>query len=196
MNARESNLRQRLAVIYGSNRTERLCDKVGAWTLSRVADHGRFEAELIDPIAITWPDRMGDGTHHSLNALRRRIDHAEAFLVITPEYNHGYPAALKLLIDSAHEEWRRKPVAFVSYGGVSGGLRAVEQLRLVFAELQVVGIREGVSIVNAWERFDKRGRLSEPLSENQALAHALDQLAWWSAALTAARRADRVEAAA
>lgn len=107
MNARESNLRQRLAVIYGSNRTERLCDKVGAWTLSRVADHGRFEAELIDPIAITWPDRMGDGTHHSLSALRRRIDHAEAFLVITPEYNHGYPATLKLLIDSARAVQRR-----------------------------------------------------------------------------------------
>jgi NAD(P)H-dependent FMN reductase len=196
MNAREPNLRQNLAVIYGSNREERLCDKVGAWALSRVADHGRFEADLIDPVAMALPDRMGGEANRTLRELRCRIEQADAFLVVTPEYNHGYPAVLKLLIDSAHDEWRRKPAAFVSYGGISGGLRAVEQLRQVFAELHVVGIRDGVSIINAWERFDKRGMLSEPLLENQALAHALDQLAWWSRALAAARAADRVAAAA
>jgi len=61
-----------------------------------------------------------------------------AFVVVTPEYNHGYPAPLKSLIDSVGREWQAKPVAFVSYGGVSGGLRAVEQLRQVFAKLHMV----------------------------------------------------------
>ena len=196
MNARETGLRQDLAVIYGSNREGRLCDKVGAWALSRIADHGEFEADLIDPVSIALPDRMGLEANRSVRELRDRIDRADAFLVVTPEYNHGYPAVLKLLVDSAHDEWRRKPVGFVSYGGISGGLRAVEQLRLVFAELHVVTIRDGVSIVNAWERFDNRGELREPLPENQALAHALDQLAWWSRALAAARAEDRVESAA
>jgi NAD(P)H-dependent FMN reductase len=196
MNTRDSGLQQRLAVIYGSDRNERLCDKVGAWALSRVADHGRFHAELLDPAAMTLPARLGSAPTPHLRELRRCIDRADAFLVVTPEYNHGYPAPLKLLIDSAHAEWQRKPVAFVSYGGISGGLRAVEQLRLVFAELHVVGMRDGVSIPNAWDRFDERGRLRDPLPENQALSHALDHLAWWSQALAAARAENRVAAAA
>ena len=188
MNARETGLRQKLAVIYGSNREGRLCDQVGAWVLSRVAAHGHFDVELVDPAAMALPDRLG-AEADGLDRFRCQIDRADAFLVVTPEYNHGYPAVLKLLIDSAHDEWRRKPAAFVSYGGVSGGLRAVEQLRLVFAELHVVGIRDGVSIVNPWERFDTQGRLQDPAAENRALAHALDQLGWWSRALAAARTA-------
>ncbi len=195
MNGRQSGLRQTLAVIYGSNREERLCDKVGAWVLSRVADHGRFDPELVDPAEMALPARLGGEPNQSLREVRRRIDRADAFLIVTPEYNHGYPAVLKSLIDSAHDEWRRKPAAFVSYGGISGGLRAVEQLRLVFAELHVVSIRDGVSIMNAWERFDERGQLREPLPENQALSHALDQLAWWARALAAARAADLAAAA-
>ncbi len=71
---------------------------------------------------------------------------ADAFLVVTPEYNHGYPAALKELIDSVYEPWHAKPVAFVSYGGASGGIRAVEQLRQVFAELHAVTLRDGVQL--------------------------------------------------
>ena len=196
MNARESGLRQNLAVIYGSNREGRLCDKVGAWALSRVAAHGRFETQLVDPAAMPLPQRMGGASDPALRELRGCIDRADAFLVVTPEYNHGYPSVLKMMIDSAHDEWRRKPVAFVSYGGISGGLRAVEQLRLVFAELHVVSLRDGVSIVNAWERFDEGGAFREPWPENQAMAHVLDQLGWWSRALAAARAADGIEAAA
>jgi hypothetical protein len=73
------------------------------------------------------------------------IDAADAFVVVTPEYNHSYPASLKHAIDMAHGEWNTKPVAFVSYGGISGGLRAVEALRLVFAELHATTIRDTVS---------------------------------------------------
>ena len=60
---------------------------------------------------------------------------ADGFIVITPEYNHGYPAVLKSALDALYAEWVRKPIAFVSYGGWSGGVRAVEQLRLVAIEL-------------------------------------------------------------
>jgi NAD(P)H-dependent FMN reductase len=65
----------------------------------------------------------------AVSALCRRIDAADAFVVVTPEYNHSYPASLKHAIDMAYGEWNAKPVAFVSYGGISGGLRAVEALR-------------------------------------------------------------------
>ncbi|WP_258868147.1 NADPH-dependent FMN reductase [Alkalilimnicola ehrlichii] len=107
---------------------------------------------------------------------------------MTPEYNHGYPAVLKAVIDSAYGEWRAKPVGFVSYGGMSGGLRAVEQLIQVFAELHVVSVRNGVALPNVWERFDASGELIEPAGPNKAMAGMLAQLEWWATALRAARR--------
>ena len=106
--------------------------------------------EIIDPAAAA--------TTASLN---ERVASCDAFIVVTPEYNHGYPAPLKALIDSFGPEWHAKPVAFVSYGGISGGLRAVEQLRLVFAELHAVTIRESVSFAGAWEQFDPEGRTAQ-----------------------------------
>jgi NAD(P)H-dependent FMN reductase len=114
-----------------------------------------------------------------------RLDRADGFIVVTPEYNHSFPAALKQAIDLANEEWRAKPVAFVSYGGLSGGLRAVEQLRLVFAELHAVGIRDTVSFHNYWELLDEHGRLGD--GSDAAATVMLDQLVWWATALRAAR---------
>ena len=113
---------------------------------------------------------------------------AEAFVVVTPEYNHGYPAALKSLIDSVGAEWQAKPVAFVSYGGASGGLRAVEQLRLVFAELHAVTIRDSVSFASAWEQFDETGKLRHPERADRSMATLLNRLHWWAVALRNARR--------
>ena len=173
----------RLAVIYGSNREPRLCDVVGGWALSRLEVQGGFAADLVDPAAMALPPRLTREPDETMRGYRRRIEDADAFLIITPEYNHGYPAVLKFLIDSALEEWHDKPAAFVSYGGQSGGLRAVEQLRLVFAELRVLTMRESVSFTNAWERFDDKGGLREPAAANQAMASMLVDLARWSKAL-------------
>ena len=87
-----------------------------------------------------------------------RIGRADGFVVVTPEYNHAYPAGLKHAIDLPRDEWRQKPVAFVSYGGLAGGLRAVEQLRLVFAELHATTVRDTVSFHNFYECFDDAGQ--------------------------------------
>jgi NAD(P)H-dependent FMN reductase len=106
---------------------------------------------------------------------------------VTPEYNHGYPAPLKALIDSAGVEWHAKPVAFVSYGGVSGGLRAVEQLRLVFAELHAVTIRDSVSFPGAWEQFDETGALRNPERAHRGMKTLVARLHWWAVALRQAR---------
>ncbi len=97
----------------------------------------------IDPRALGLPDWSGRRDGEGVAAFRERIDRADAFVVVTPEYNHAYPAVLKFMIDCAYAEWQAKPVAFVSYGGISGGLRAVEQLRLVFAELHADAARHG-----------------------------------------------------
>jgi NAD(P)H-dependent FMN reductase len=160
---------------------------MAAWTASEIERVGGFELEVLDPAApaiVAATERRDD---RSLAALRRRIAGNEAFVVVTPEYNHSFTAPLKALIDVANREWQAKPVAFVSYGGISGGLRAVEHLRLVFAELHAVGIRDGVSFANVWSQFDEAGRLEDATGASAAAGVMLGRLAWWARGLTAAR---------
>ncbi|WP_199510077.1 NADPH-dependent FMN reductase [Nucisporomicrobium flavum] len=111
---------------------------------------------------------------------------ADAFVVVTPEYNHSYPAPLKAIIDGHFSEWRAKPVAFVSYGGLSGGLRAVEHLRPVFAELHAVTVRDTVSFHGARQCFGGDGLPVDPGS-TVAAGRMLDGLAWWGHTLRDAR---------
>jgi NAD(P)H-dependent FMN reductase len=176
-----------VALIYGSVREGRFCDRVASWAARRIADHGGFSLDVVDPLNL-----KSDGG--SRVELGRRLAAADAFVVVTPEYNHGYPGALKLLIDSVFREWQAKPVAFVSYGGVSGGLRAVEQLRLVFAELHAVTIRDSVSLANAWEQFGFVGE--GPPGADAAMSVMLSRLSWWALALRNAREASAYSLAA
>lgn len=173
----------KVALIYGSTRPGRFCDRVAKWALEEIAGRSEFSVEIIDPAAQSPTDSDNPASFQS------RIAEADAFVVVTPEYNHGYPAPLKQLIDSVGAEWRGKAVAFVSYGGISGGLRAVEQLRLVFAELHTVTTQNAVSFAAAWEQFDGAGKLREPDRAQRSMATLLAQLHWWAVALRNARRA-------
>jgi NAD(P)H-dependent FMN reductase len=176
-----------LALVYGSSREGRLCDTVAAWAAETIAEMSDFAVDPVDPLALGLPSWHEAQDGRAVAALQRRLHQADAFVVVTPEYNHGYPASLKFLIDSVSQAWQAKPVGFVSYGGLSGGLRAVEQLRQVFAELHAVTLRDGVALVNAWEQFDAQGRLHEPPRPRRAMARMLAQLRWWATALRAAR---------
>jgi len=167
----------KIGLIYGSTREGRFCDRVAQWAGQMAAGAG-FEVDAIDPAA--------DSRRHEL---QRRIGACDGFVVVTPEYNHGYPAPLKALIDSVGAEWQAKPVAFVSYGGISGGLRAVEQLRQVFAELHAVTIRDSVSFAGAWEQFDSSGALVQPERAERSMSRMLARLRWWANALNTARNA-------
>jgi NAD(P)H-dependent FMN reductase len=178
-----------LALIYGSTRKGRFCDKVAGWAAEEINRSGKFSLDVIDP-AVVMPQPGSDAAQpHGSATLWQRLAAAEAFVVVTPEYNHGYPAPLKSLIDSVGAEWHGKPVAFVSYGGISGGLRAVEQLRLVFAELHTVTLRDAVSFAGAWEQFDEAGQLIEPERPRKTMATMLARLQWWALALRNAREA-------
>ena len=186
----------RLAVVLGSTRRGRFGPTVGAWFIDQARRRGGMDVDVIDLAEIRLPleldGRGRNGTYSSpeVGEYAARIDAADAFVIVTPEYNRGYPASLKLAIDTVYSEWNAKPVGFVSHGGQSGGLRAVEQLRLVFTELHAVTIRDGVCFPNAREQFDRSGDPSA--SEGAAIAAKLllDQLTWWAEALRAAR-ADR-----
>jgi NAD(P)H-dependent FMN reductase len=177
-----------VALIYGSTREGRFCDVVAEWAAAEIGGHDDFTLQLVDPRAMDLPTRHGQ-SNAALHALEQQLAEADAFIVVTPEYNHGYPAALKFVIDSFKAPWRAKPVAFVSYGGISGGLRAVEQLRLVFAEVHAVAIRDQVSFANARAGFDAGGRLLDPDAPRLAMATMLRHLHWWATALRTARAA-------
>src|SRR5215831_21209781 len=170
----------KVALIYGSTRAGRFCDTVASWAKKQITATGKFELSTIDP---AFPPARAAGEGNDARWPGQQIGDADAFVVVTPEYNHGYPAGLKSLIDSVGEEWQAKPVAFVSYGGVSGGLRAVEQLRQVFAELHAMTIRDSVSFPNAWEQFGEGDRSHDFGRAERSMTVMLGRLHWWAVAL-------------
>ncbi|WP_413757111.1 NADPH-dependent FMN reductase [Streptomyces sp. MMBL 11-3] len=183
----------KVAVILGSNREGRFGPVVADWLLGRFRDRDDLVAEVVDTADAGLPTALSSSPSPEVAAELAKVTPglaaADAFVVLTPEYNHSFPASLKALIDWHYEEWRAKPVAFVSYGGVSGGLRAVEQLRLVFAELHAVTVRDTVSFHNAGASFDDAGRHRDPAAPDAAAKAMLDQLAWWASALRTAKEA-------
>jgi NAD(P)H-dependent FMN reductase len=179
-----------LAIIIGSTREGRWGDKVAHWFASEARRRPDLLVDVIDLAEVDIPAVLPMRHTPDVQAYAERIDRADAFVVVTPEYNHSYPASLKQAIDVLNAPWRRKPVAFVSYGGLSGGLRAVEHLRQVFAELHATTIRETVSLHRHPLLFDDSGALVEPSGPAEATKVMLDDLVWWASALRTARDAE------
>ncbi|WP_328611348.1 NAD(P)H-dependent oxidoreductase [Amycolatopsis sp. NBC_00345] len=186
----------RVAVVVGSVREGRFAPTVASWFTEEAGRHGGFEVDVVDVADLALPLVMpGYGSTpapevaEEVANLRARLTAADAFVVITPEYNHSYPASLKNVVDWFMAEWQAKPVAFVSYGGISGGLRAVEHLRQVFAELHAVTIRETVSFHGAHGCFDENGSPKDASATAVAAKALLDQLEWWARSLAQARAA-------
>jgi NAD(P)H-dependent FMN reductase len=168
-----------LAVIIASVREGRFGPVVADWFVGQAKQRDDVNVDVID---------LADTLIPSAN-FASRIGAADAFVVVTPEYNHGYPGPLKTAVDSVGLEWQAKPVGFVYYGGLSGGLRAVEQLRIVFAELHTVTIRDTVSFHGAHAQFDEHGAPRAPTAVNTSAGALLNHLAWWAHTLRHARAA-------
>ncbi len=120
-----------------------------------------------------------------------KVKQADAFIVVTPEYNHSVPGGLKNAIDTVWLSFgfRNKPVATVGYsGGIGGGIRAIEHLAHVFVEAEAVPLRNTVVIPFVRTAFDAEGEPVNPATDI-SLQVMLDDLAWWSAALEKARAA-------
>jgi NAD(P)H-dependent FMN reductase len=188
-------------VILGSTRRERFSERAGEWVYERLAVRGDMEVELVDlrdhplPFFDELPPArtLRDYPNPEVERLGRTIDRADGFVVVTPEYNHGYPAVLKNAMDHTFIEWQRKPIAFVGWGNV-GGARAIEQLRLVAVELEMAPLRHAVHILpdvlvpalRAPAPFDPT--LLDSLEPR--LKTLADDLRWWASALAPARRRD------
>ena len=180
----------RIAVVIGSTRQGRAGEPIARWFVDQVSARDDIELDLIDlaeaDVPHVMPDFDDETLPDSVEALGARLDAADGFVVVTPEYNHSFPASLKNAIDWFHDEWHAKPVAFVSYGGMGRGFRAVEQLRQVLVELHAMTTRDGVSI--DLDEVDDHGRPTSDGIEGAAKL-MVDQLIWWATALRAARDA-------
>jgi NAD(P)H-dependent FMN reductase len=185
----------KIQVILGSIRQNRFGEKPAQWILQEARKREGVEFELVDlkdhPLPMfaepTPPARLhGNYPSEAVARWAKKVAEADGYIIVTPEYNHGYPPALKNALDHLYPEWNRKPVGFVSYGSV-GGARAIEQLRLVAVELEMVPIRFGVHILPDVFRAVLGGQAEpfEPLKPNAE--RFLDQLLWWTRALKTAR---------
>ncbi|GIE49630.1 FMN reductase [Amorphoplanes nipponensis] len=165
----------RVAVIVASTREGRFGPTVAAWFAGEARRRADLDVQVVD---------LADAA-----TVTARLGAADAFVVVTPEYNHSYPAPLKAVIDGHFREWLAKPVGFVSYGGLSGGLRAVEHLRPVFAELHAVTVRDTVSFHGGRSCFGPDGLPLDPEVPGAAAQLLLDRLAWWGLTLRDAHEA-------
>lgn len=186
----------KVKVIMGSTREGRNGGKVGEYIQSVAATEADWEVEYLDLKTLDLPmyaDAVSpsfretlDGLPEEIKEWSRKIEEADAYVIVTPEYNHGYPAPLKNAIDWLFKEWNRKPVAFVSYGALLAGGRAVEQLRQVVAELHMTSIRAQVLFPAVWEAFDTNGQPKDPATEERVRG-MFKELSWWGNALKTAR---------
>jgi NAD(P)H-dependent FMN reductase len=187
--------KMKLKVILGSTRKGRQGEKVLNWTRTTLNENKDFEIEYIDLRDWQLPffeeevsPAYGEIENPLVKKWGAKIAEGDAYLILTPEYNHSFPAVLKNALDYLYKEWNKKPVAFISYSaGPASGHRAVEQLRLVAIELQMAPMRNEVNIPFIWEAFDEKGQM-----KNESMIKKLDtvitELHWWAAALKEARK--------
>jgi NAD(P)H-dependent FMN reductase len=190
----------KLHVIIGSTRPGRAADLVAPWVIDRTQKHGGFDVEVLDlrewalPMFAETYETVGDfndPTYSSpvVRSWNHKIAEADAFLVITPEYNHSVPAVLKNAIDSVFVSFafRNKPVAVVGYsGGIAGGVRAIEHLAQIAIEAEMVPLRTATIIPQVFQAFTPDNQPVNPVADI-SLRIALDDLKWWSVALETAR---------
>jgi NAD(P)H-dependent FMN reductase len=188
----------KIGIIIGSTRPGRFADQPAEWIHDIAKARGDIAVEVIDlrdyPLPFydeTGLPAMGPLDNEVAQRWQEKLASLDGFIFLVAEYNYGPTAVLKNAIDYAFHEWARKPVAFVGYGGV-GGARAVEHLRLHAVALQMAPMRVAthISRPELMAIRNEGKKLSEFASLNAAAGDMLDQLVWWTKALSAAREAD------
>jgi NAD(P)H-dependent FMN reductase len=171
-----------LTIIVGSTRPGRAGQPIAEWFADRARTHAGFDVEVADLAEIGLPlldepnhPRLGQYTKQHTKDWSAIVDRADAVVFVTPEYNYGYPAALKNAIDFLHREWRDKPAGFVSYGGVAAGTRAVQQLKQVVTTLRMTPVFDSVNIP-FHAQLIKDGKFEATDLLNQAADAMLDEL--------------------
>lgn len=182
----------KIGIIVGSTRPGRNAEQVANWTYEQAKTRDDAEFELIDIAAANLPlldepapPSLDRYSKEHTKAWAAKIAPCDAFVFVTPEYNHGTSGALKNALDFLYKEWNDKAAGFVSYGS-AGGARAVESLRLVMGELQVADVRAQVLLYLATDFENYRIFKPKPQHE-QNLTTMLNQLVAWGGALKTLR---------
>jgi NAD(P)H-dependent FMN reductase len=189
----------RIAIIIGSTRPERIGAAVGDWAHAIARRRTDAEFELLDlkdfdlplldePV----PPAMGQYSKPHTKRWASTIASFDAFVFVTAEYNHGIPGALKNALDFIYGEWNNKAAGFVSYGSALG-VRSVESLRLVMAELQIADVRAQV-MLSLFTDFENMKTFKPDARHEKSLNTMLDQLVAWGGALRTLREASRAGA--
>lgn len=183
----------KIALIIGSTRPGRKAEVVARWVHEIAKKRSDAEFELVDikdfnlPLLDeAIPPSMGQYSQPHTKAWAAKIESFDAYVFVTPEYNHGISGALKNAIDYLYREWNNKAAGFVGYGSV-GGTRAVEQLRLVMGELQVADVRSQVAL-SLFTDFENFSTFKPAALHEKSLNTMLDQVIAWGGALKALRK--------
>src|SRR5437763_3005793 len=183
----------RIAIIIGSTRPGRKAEAVAKWVYEIAQKRSDAEFELVDIKDFNLPlldesmsPTLGQYTKEHTKVWAAKVDSFDAYVFVTPEYNHATSGALKNAIDFLYKEWTNKAAGFVGYGGASG-VRAVENLRLIMGEMQVADVRAqvGLSLFTDFENFS----VFKPAAHHEQSVNAmLDQVIAWGGALKTLRK--------
>lgn len=185
----------KLGVVIASVREGRVGLPVGEWFIERARQHGRFDIEVIDLKAIDLPlfaernhPRLQKYESDKQKAWSALVSSIDAFVFVTPEYNYGPAPALLNALDYVYVEWNYKAAGFVSYGGISGGIRAVQIAKNTLTTLKMVPIVEAVTIPFVAQTIDREsGKFKATEQHDKSATVMLDELHRWTAALATLR---------
>lgn len=184
----------RLQVIVGATRPGRAGESVARWFYERAEALGIFELEWIDLAEVNLPifdeprhPRLGQYEHEHTKRWSETIDRGDAYVFVTPEYNHSPPAALLNAIDFLSKEWAYKPLGIVSYGGVAAGTRSAQMLKQIAVVLKMMPIPEAVAIP-MFSQHLKEGKFTPGEVQEKAVEVMLRELRRWAEALATLRQ--------
>ncbi len=184
----------KLNVIIASTRPGRVGLGVGRWFESYAREHGGFETELVDLASFNLPvydepfhPRMQKYQHAHTKAWSESVKSADAYVFVIPEYNYGPPPSLVNALNYVYLEWNYKVAGFVSYGGVSGGLRSAQLAKQIAATLKLVTPPEGVAIPNVGERLNDAKEFDASDLHKLSAKTLLDEMIKWDRGLKTIR---------
>ena len=176
-----------IKIIIASTRPGRKGPAMASWIYDLASAHPEYKVELVDLAVVNLP--MFDEAHHPVMQKYEHqhtkdwsatIESADAFIIVTPEYNFGFTAPLKNAIDYLHKEWQYKPVGFVSYGGVAAGTRAVQMLKQVTTALKMMPVPESVNIPFFTKHIDADGKFTPEEGLIKSAEGMINELVKWT----------------
>jgi NAD(P)H-dependent FMN reductase len=182
-------------IIIASTRTGRKGPAVAEWFYNVCKAESAFNVQLLDLAVINLPfldepkhPKLKEYTHEHTKQWSNTIDEADAIVIVTCEYNFGYPAPLKNALDYLYQEWNYKPVGFVSYGGIAGGTRAVQQLKQVVTAQKMVPLTESINIPFFTKYIDESGKFKPEDIHKKSAEAFLKELVTWTKVLAQMRK--------